>query len=91
MDPHAADALAHYEALIALRYPPMLAAALAAARYQTALAAHEQASLAAARNTVVAVGEHHPTLRRTAGQLLEKIDGEMGIATTVQRRNNRRS
>ena len=37
-DSHDAAALVHYEALIALRFPPHLAAALAAARYQVLLA-----------------------------------------------------
>lgn len=38
MDAHDSAALAHYEQLIAARYPPHLAAALAAARYSHALA-----------------------------------------------------
>jgi len=87
MDAHDSQALAHYEQLISLRYPPHLAAALAAARYQVAIGT----ALPAVREVVSAVGDRHPALRRTAGQLVEKIEGEMGLPATIHRRNNRRS
>lgn len=92
VDVHDNAALAHYMELIEARYPPDLAAALVAARYQIAVVAETgSVPLPMARQVVRAIGESHPAVRRQAGQLLEKIDGEMGLPVTIQRRNNRRS
>lgn len=80
MDTHDADALAHYEALIAQRYPPQLAAQLAAARYQAKLmkpASPPQPPVAALpliRETLVAVQEQHPDLKRDVGRTVAAID-----------------
>ncbi len=80
MDTHDTTALAHYEALIAQRYPPHLAAALAAARYQVALLAFAApASLPVFRDIVSAVAEKQPKLRRTAGRLLVEVEEAMGV------------
>lgn len=80
MDAHDLAALRHYEALIALHYPPHLAAALAAARYQTGLlAAAGPLPLPALRAVISTAKETQPRLRRVAGQLLEKVDAELGL------------
>ena len=70
MDAHDTAALAHYEALIALHYPPHLAAMLAAARYQAQIGA----CLPLLRDTLVAVQEAHPDLRRDVGRTVAAID-----------------
>lgn len=80
MDAHDTTALAHYEALIAQRYPPHLAAALAAARYQAELLAGDTPpSLPVLREVVSAVKDRHPALRRTAGRLLVEVEAAMGL------------
>lgn len=80
MDAHDATALQHYEALIALHYPPHLAAALAAARYQALLTAgHAPPPLPVLREVVSAVRDQHPALRRTAGRLLVEVEAAMGL------------
>lgn len=99
-DTHDSAALAHYQSLIAERYPPDLAVALAAARYQLAVAryqlavaAHEQASavavadqLALVRKTLVATQEQHPDLKRDVGRTVAAIDRK----GTIKGRNNHR-
>jgi len=70
MDTHDATALQHYEQLIALHYPPHLAAALAAARYQVAIGA----CLPMLRETLVAVQTTHPDLKRDVGRTVAAID-----------------
>lgn len=94
VDAHDTQALAHYQELIALYYPPHLAAALAAARYQEAIAAQEQASQVAAadqlslvRKTLVAAQEAHPDLKRDVGRTVAAIDRK----ETIKGRNNHRS
>jgi hypothetical protein len=72
MDQHDRAALTHYEQLIELRYPPQLAALLAAARYQLALI--EAPALPIVRSALVAVQEAHPDLRRDAGRTVAAID-----------------
>jgi len=67
MDAHDSQALAHYEQLISLRYPPHLAAPLAAARYQVAL-------MPPLRETLVRVQEAHPDLKRDVGRTVAAID-----------------
>lgn len=80
MDPHDAAALRHYEALIALHYPPHLAAALAAARYQVGLVvAAAPLPLPALREVVSTVKETQPQLRRAAGRLLVEVEEAMGV------------
>lgn len=79
MDPHDTAALRHYEALIALHYPPHLAAALAAARYQVCLSA---LSLPALRDVVRMVKDTQPRLQRAAGRLLVEVEKEMGKTQT---------
>lgn len=80
MDAHDTAALRHYEALIALHYPPDLATALVAARYQVGLvAASAPLPLPALREIISATKDAQPRLRRVAGQLLEKIDMELGL------------
>lgn len=69
-DTHDSQALAHYESLIALRYPPHLAAALAAARYQLAVGM----ALPVVRETLIRVQEAHPDLRRDVGRTVAAID-----------------
>jgi hypothetical protein len=64
------DAIRHYEALIAARTPPHLAAALAAARYAHGLAARDIPA-AAVRDVVQASDAH----RREAGRALAKRKG----------------
>lgn len=70
MDQHDAAALQHYESLIALRYPPQLAALLAAARYQLAIGT----PLPVVKETLVKVQEAHPDLKRDAGRTIAAID-----------------
>lgn len=66
-------ALAHYTALIEALYPGHLALALATARYEHALA---QASVAlpVLRETLSAVGESRPDLRRDIGRTVAALD-----------------
>ena len=80
MDAHDAAALRHYEALIALHYPPHLAAALATARYQVGLiVAVGPLPLPALREVVSTVKDTQPKLRRTAGRLLVEVEEAMGV------------
>ncbi len=80
MDAHDQTALQHYEALIQERYPPHLAAALAAARYQAALTAGAMPPpLPVLREIVSATKDGHPRLRRTAGRLLIEVEEAMGV------------
>ena len=74
VDAHDTAALAHYEALIAARYPPHLAAALTAARYQLAVGM----ALPIVRAALVQVQEAHPDLRRDAGRTIAAIDRKGG-------------
>lgn len=74
-----AAALRHYEALIAARYPPALACALAAARYQVGLA-QPPVSLPAVRDALVVVQAEHPELRRDAGRTVAAIDRRKKLA-----------
>lgn len=82
-DPHDSDALAHYEALIAQRYPPQLAVALAAARYQLAVGV----ALPIVRETLIRVQEAHPDLKRDVGRTVAAIDRK----GTIKGRDSRRS
>ena len=80
MDAHDTAALRHYEALIAARYPPHLAAALAAARYQVGLAVSAAPlPLPALRDAVSMAKDSYPPLRRTAGRLLVEVEAAMGL------------
>lgn len=83
MDSHDAAALQHYEQLIALRYPPQLAAALAAARYQIAVGM----ALPVVRETLVRVQEAYPDLKRDVGRTVAAIDRK----GTIKARTNQRS
>lgn len=76
-------ALTHYQALIDMRYPPHLAAALAAARYQIAVGM----ALPVVRETLVRVQEAHPDLKRDVGRTVAAIDRK----GTIKGRDNRRS
>lgn len=79
-DIHDTRALEHYQALIDARYPPHLAAALAAARYQAGLlAGNHPPPLPVLREVVSAVKDGNPRLRRVAGQMLERVEAEMGL------------
>lgn len=84
MDEAERSALAHYEQLIACRVPPHLAAALAAARYQTTIA---QAALPVVRDTLIKVQETHPDLKRDVGRTVAAIDRK----GTMKGRTNHRS
>ena len=82
-DAHDSTALQHYMALIEQRYPPDLAVALAAARYQLAVGM----ALPVVRETLVRVQEQHPDLKRDVGRTVAAIDRK----GTINPRNNRRS
>lgn len=82
MDAHDNAALEHYEELIALRYPPHLAAALVAARYQIAVGM----ALPVVRETLNRVQEQHPDLKRDVGRTIAAIDRK----GTIKGRDNRR-
>jgi hypothetical protein len=71
MDAPEAAALRHYEQMIAQRFPPHLAAALAAARYQVALS---QGALPVLRDALVTAQEAHPDLKRDTGRTIAAID-----------------
>jgi hypothetical protein len=72
MDAHDQAALAHYQALVAnLDCPPILAAALAAARYQHQLT---HADLPVLRDTLEAVASTNPDLRRDIGRTVAAIE-----------------
>lgn len=71
MDNHDEHALLHYQTLIAQFYPPTLAAALAAARYQAGLTS---VSLPLLRDQLVTVQEAHPDLKRDVGRTVAAID-----------------
>lgn len=73
-------ALAHYEELIGLRYPPHLACALAAARYAQSIATAEKVPLPLpALRKVVEAARDVPALRREAGRMVATIEREMGL------------
>ena len=84
VDLHDSEALAHYEQLIALRYPPQLAALLAATRYGQALST---APLPVVRDVLVRTQEAHPDLKRDVGRTVAAIDRK----GDVKRGNNRHS
>lgn len=65
-------ALAHYQHLIARRYPPPLAAQLAAAAYAQGLVAG--GSLPALRAALLVAQDAYPDLRRDVGRTLAAID-----------------
>ena len=73
MDERDTQALAHYQALIKEYFPPELATALAAARYQHALSA-PTLELPRVRETLVAVAEQHPDLKRDFGHAVAAIE-----------------
>lgn len=83
IDPHAHEAITFYKELVTASFdcPPHLAAALAAAKYSVAIQ-QAPAELPALREIVSAAHDTYPALRRTAGQMLEKIEIEMGIIQT---------
>ena len=85
MDTHDAAALAHYEALIAARYPPHLAALLAAARYAQGLDA-ATLPLPAVRDALAAVQDTYPALSREAGRARAALDTCIGVPVTKQRK-----
>jgi hypothetical protein len=76
MDTHDHAALQHYLNLIAQRYPPELAAALAAQRYQVSLllAQGPPLSLPALRDVVQTAKDTYPALARDAGRLVVAIE-----------------
>ena len=82
-DTHDQAALDHYMALIERRYPPDLAVALAAARYQLAVGM----ALPVVRETLIRVQEAHPDLKRDVGRTVAAIDRK----GTINSRNSRRS
>ena len=82
-DTHDSAALTHYMTLIESRYPPDLAVALAAARYQLAVGI----ALPVVRETLVRVQEQHPDLKRDVGRTVAAIDRK----GTIKGRDNRRS
>ena len=85
MDAHDDAALQHYTALIALRYPPHLAALLAAQRYAHGLDA-TTLPLPAVREALTGVQDNHPDLSREAGRLVAAIDEATGVPVTRRRR-----
>lgn len=70
---HEAAALEHYLAMIAERYPPQLAAALAAERYGLGLRPVDL-PLPTLAEALVQVAEEHPDLRRDIGRTLAAIE-----------------
>ena len=76
MDTHDHAALQHYLRLIELRYPPELAAALAAQRYQVSLllAQGPPLSLPILREVVQTAKDTYPSIARDAGRLLGAIE-----------------
>ena len=82
---HDAAALRHYEALIAERYPPHLAALLAAMRYHQGLGV-DSLPLPALREALVATQDNHPDLSRDAGRLRVAVEEKVGVPTTKARR-----
>ena len=87
MDAHDQAALAHYTTLIEQRYPPHLAAMLAAARYAHGLDAAAM-PLPALRDALAAVQERDPALSREAGRARVALDEALGVPVT---RGKRRS
>jgi hypothetical protein len=86
-DAHDIAALAHYEDLIDRRYPPHLAAALAAARYAYGLtAASAPLPLPALRDALGAAQDAYPELARDVGRLRARVDDALGVPITRARR-----
>jgi hypothetical protein len=85
MDSHDAAALAHYTALIELRYPPTLAALLAAQRYAHGLGA-AALPLPAVRDALAAVADREPALSREAGRARVALDEAIGVPVTRGKR-----
>ena len=87
MDSHDAAALRHYTTLIELRYPPHLAALLAAQRYAHGLDAAAM-PLPALRDALASLQERDPALSREAGRARVALDEAIGVPVTRAKRRS---
>jgi hypothetical protein len=86
MDSHDQAALVHYTELIERRFPPHLAALLAATRYGYGLDA-AALPLPAVRDALAALADRDPALSREAGRARAALDERIGVPVTKAKRS----